>query len=485
MVEEQEFLKIEELTTQSHDFKKKWYGLEGKTETLTKFKQGFDEGFKKAVKEIYDDVDSCKNYVDVFEHSLKQYFPEQRSDITWMTKKVFRHLEDLRVLVKKDYEVLEASKDLSEKLKNLNTEFMKAEVKLKDAETKSGDACRKYFDMKNEFAAEQKLIDDKVKKDLEKVRGKFIEMTTPIVEGHDIALATRSVSISELFEHLTEKPEDVEKINLVVKRGVIFGKKAETDIAKTSVLKYVSGEILEGVPPLMKEKKRLIEKLKSDYAELPRLEKECEESEKQRKKIETPVEDLREKIAEMKKSEVFKFADYDGILETREQYLDKIKESEKDIKDYLDFALIHLKGFVELESDVEKRNLLTELKEMKERVSAMEKETAKAREDLSSKIQELTSATAAKEELETELATTVELKEASEKEIADVKRRMEGVTKKAQEFEKTVLPTLQKFESEIKSKLTEISSAAAASGKRGAEEQKVEKKLETLRGKKK
>ncbi|MFQ5800399.1 MAG: hypothetical protein ACE5HH_01600, partial [Candidatus Hydrothermarchaeales archaeon] len=336
MEEEKEFLTIEDLTKESHDFKTRWYGLVKRVEALTNFKSGFDEGFKEATKTLYEDVDACKDYVDRFEHHLKHYFPDQRSDITWMTKKVFRHLEDLRVMVKKDYDVLENSKELAQNLKNLTAELEKAEAKLKAAEKKSGGACRKYFDMKNEYTGELQSIEDKIKKRMDKIRGKFIEMTTPIVEGHGITLASKDMNISELFEHLAEKPEDAEKITLVVKKGGIFGKRAETDLAKTSVLKYVSGEILEGVAPIKKEKGKLVAKLKSDYAELPKLETECEEAEKHRKKLERPAEERRGKISEIKKSEVFKFADYDGILETREQYLDKINESEKEVKEYLD-----------------------------------------------------------------------------------------------------------------------------------------------------
>jgi chromosome segregation ATPase len=463
MEEEKEFLELEELTKQSHDFKKRWYGLAEKTETLTKFKSGFDEGFKDAVKAIYDDIDSCKDYVDGFEHHLKHYFPDHRSDITWMTKKVFRHLEELRVMAKKDYDVLENSKDLATNLKSLSADLGKADGKLKAAEKKSGDACRKYFDMKNEYTAELQAIDDKIKKQLEKIRGKFIEMTTPIVEGHDIALASRNVNITELFEHLSEKPGDVEKISLVVKKGGIFGKKAETDLAKTSVLKYVSGEILEGVSPINKDKKKQVDKLKSEYSELPRLEKACEDAENQRKKLEKPAEDMRMKISEIKKSEVFKFVDYDGILDTREQYIDKIGEAEKEVKEYLDFALLNLKGFVEAE----------------------EKEAAKAKEELSVKVKELRGISAAKEGLERKLLDTSDKLKAAEKEAADLHNKTQEVEKKVKELESTVSSTLQKFQSEIESNLSAITSAMESSAKKVKEVKKVEKKVESLRGKKK
>jgi chromosome segregation ATPase len=485
MDQEKEFLTLEELSQQSHDFKKKWYGLSEKAEGLTNFKSGFEEGFKENIKVIYEDIDSCKDYIDGFEHSLKHYFPDHRSDITWMTKKVFRHFEELRVMAKKDFDVLENSKDLAQSLKALIEDRDKAEAKLKVAETQSGEACRKYFDMKNEYTAEYQSIEDKLKKQMEKIREKFIEMTTPIVEGHDISLASRRVTISELFELLGEKPGDSEKISLVVKKGGIFGKKAETDLAKTSVLKYVAGEILDGVQPINKEKKKLIEKLKSEYSELPKLEKACEESETQRKKLEKPVEAVRSKIGEIKKSEVFKFVDYDGILETREQYLDKIGDGEKEVKEYLDFALLNLKGFVELEQDVEKRNLLSEIKTAKEQAAINEKEAAKAREDLNAKKKELTSVTASKEDLEKKLVDTAERQGAAESETAEIKKRIEDINKKVKVFERTVLSNLKKFESDVESKLSEINSAMETKTGKGKEVKKVEKKLDSLRGKSK
>jgi chromosome segregation ATPase len=485
MEEEKEFLELEELTKQSHDFKKRWYGLAEKAETLTNFKSGFEEGFKDSVKAIYEDIDSCKDYVDGFEHHLKHYFPDHRSDITWMTKKVFRHLEDLRVMAKKDYDVLENSKDLATNLKALSADLEKAEGKLKAAEKKSGESCRKYFDLKNEYTSELQAIDDKIKKQLEKIRGKFIEMTTPIVEGHDIALASRNVNISELFELLSEKPGDIEKISLIVKKGGIFGKKAETDLAKTSVLKYVAGEILEGVTPINKDKKKHVDKLKSEYSELPKLEKACEDAENQRKKLEKPAEDMRMKISEIKKSEVFKFVDYDGILETREQYIDKIGEAEKEVKEYLDFALLNLKGFVELEPDIEKRNLLAEVKTAKAKAEAEEKEATKAKEELSAKIKELRGISAAKEGLERKLLDISDKLKTAENEAEDLRKKTNDVEKKIKELESTVTSTLQKFQSEIESNLSAITSAMEGSGKKVKEVKKVEKKVDTLRGKKK
>ncbi|MFV2041338.1 MAG: hypothetical protein ACC644_05030, partial [Candidatus Hydrothermarchaeales archaeon] len=289
MVEETESLSMEELTKQVFDFKNKWYGLSGKAEGLSKFKSGFDEGFKEDIKAIYEDIDLCKDYVDRFELHLKKYFPEKRTDITWMTKKVFRHFEDLRVMAKKDSDILEGSKDLGDKLKGLQADLAKAEAKLKDAEKKSGEACRKYFDMKNEYAAEYQSIDGDIKKKLDTIEKKFFEMTTPIIEGQDITISSRTVGIKELFELLSEKPKDAEKISLVVKKGGLFGKKSEVDVAKTSVLKYVSGEILEGVAPILREKKKRVDSLKAKYTELPMLESTCENSEKSRKKFEQPA----------------------------------------------------------------------------------------------------------------------------------------------------------------------------------------------------
>ncbi len=485
MVEEKEFLSLEELTSQTNDFKKKWYGLTQKAESLSNFKSGFDEGFKSDIKAIYEDIDACKDYVDGFEHSLKHYFPDRRSDITWMTKKIYRHLEELRVMAKKDYDVLENSKELAHNLKGLSTELEKAEVKFKAAEEKSGESCRKYFDMKSDYTTARQAVDDKINKQLDKIRGKFIEMTTPIIEGHDIALASRTVSITELFDLLSDKPEDVDKISLLVKKGGLFGKKAETDLAKTSVLKYVSSEILEGVPPITKDKKKQIDKLKSEFSDLPRLEKACEEDEKQRKKLEKPVEELRAKIGEIKKSEVFKFVDYDGILETREQYVDKIKESEKEVREYLDFALLNLKGFAELESDVEKRNLLVEIKTAKEKAVSEEKEASKAREELSAKVKELNKVTASKESLEKKLEGITKRVKEAEKETAEAKKMNEAVLKKAGEFEKLVSGNLQRFQTEMASKIKEITSAMQPASDKTKAEAKVEKKMDTLRGKKK
>jgi len=476
---------MEELTKQAFDFKNKWYGLSGKAEGLTKFKSGFDEGFKEDIKAIYEDIDLCKDYVDRFESHLKKYFPDKRTDITWMTKKVFRHFEDLRVMAKKDSDILEGSKDLGGKLKALKADLATAEAKFKEAENKSGEACRKYFDMKNEYAAEYQSIDGDVKKKLDKIEKKFFEMTTPIIEGHDITISSRTVSIKELFELLSEKPKDVEKISLVVKKGGIFGKKAEVDVAKTSVLKYVTGEILEGVPPILKEKKKRVDTLKAKYTELPKLESACENSEKSRKKFEQPVDDLRAKIGDVKKSDVFKFVDYDGILEAREHYIERIGGAEKEVKEYLDFALVNFKGFVELETDVEKRQLLSEIKGAKITAVEKEKEAAKAREDLSAKVKELTKMTASKEGFEKKLSETQALLKTAESDAAEKSRRLEAVSGKVKAFESSVQAGLKNIGSTMTAGLSDINKSMQPAKGAGAAEKEVEKKVENLRGKKK
>ncbi len=493
MEKEKDFLSLNDLTAQSHDFKKKWYGIAEKAEALKGFKSGFEEDFKAAVKSVYDEVDACKEYIDVFEHSLKHYFPDQRNDITWNTKKVFRHLEDLRVMAKKDYEVLESSKDLSQNLKKLQADLEKANKKFKTVEKKSGDECRKYFDMKNDYTRDLQAIEEKINKKLEKIKGKFMKMTTPIVEGHIIRLESKEVSPEDLFVLLSENPGDSEKISLVIKKGGIFGRKSETDLAKTSVLKYVSEEIMEGVAPITKEKGQYISKLKSEYADLPKLEKACEEAEKKRKRLEKPVEDLREKIGDIRRSEVFKFSDYDGILETMEQYLDKIGEAEKDVEAYIDFALVNLKGFVELETDVEKRNLLAERKQLKEKTARFEKEAKEAKEALTAKTQELNKILAAKEEFEKKVAEASEKVKILEKEKSDIKRSAEAINKKVVEFEKHFIKTIRNLESEMQTKISDITlkelggrltSKGEPKSARAKEEKNVGEKVDVLREKK-
>ena len=484
MEKKDDFLPIDELTSQSHDFKKKWYGLSKNIESLTEYKSGFDEGFKEGIKSIYSDIDSCKDYVDSFEHSLKHYFPDKREDITWMTKKVYRQFEDFRVIVKRDVDVLENSKSLSLDLQELTAKLENDQAKLKKAEEKSGGDCRKYFDLKSEYTQEAQKIEAGLKKKLESIRNKFIEMTTPIVEGHSIQMSTSTVDIEGLFEHLVDKPQDIENITLVVKKGGFFGKKAESDIAKTSVLKYVSTEILDDVKPIKTEKDKLLKRVDSEFAELPKLEKICEESEKNRKKLEKPVEGLKIKISEIKKSEIFKFADYDGILETREIYLDKINESEKEVKEYLKFALLNLKGFTKLESDVEKRQLLEDIKGAREKAIAKEKDALKSRDELAVKTKELTSVIAAKEQLEKNLSGMTELKKSADKKTLASMKKIENVSKKAAELERLVQENFKKLEKEVATKLNEIAKAVKESAK-GADEAKVGKKVESLRGAKK
>lgn len=470
-----------ELEKRFFEFKNRWYGIVKKVEDIGKFKSGFDETFRSAIESLYRDADSCKKDVDSFRDQLKHYFPDSRTDIDWYTQKVSRHLDDLRVLIKDDKELLEGSKDLGNKIKELNRKVGEAEEDLKKAERESRDVCKRYFDLKNEYTVKRQKIDETINKELGRVRDKFVQMTSPIVESKDIMFGTRVVSLEELFEILVDKPSNAEKVVLFGKGKGLFAKKEE-DPAKTSVLRYVTKELMESAEPVRREKEDLVSRLESEFREMYLLEKECEEKERVRKRFEKPVEDLKLEINNLKKSEVFKFSEYDGILELREAYLSKIHEGEKDIKEYLDFALVSFKTFVELEPDVEKRGLLSELREAKVRAENLERDIKKARDDLSAKISELTLVKAAKENTEKQLDDTRAKLVATAKELEVAKFRIDSANKKLKELENEIYSKISSVENEFKRRIAEVLNIVGQ--KTAAEERAVEEKMESLRGKK-
>jgi len=476
------FVEAGELEKRFFEFKNRWYGAVKKVEDLSKFKSGFDEGFRAAIESIYRDIDACKKDVDSFRDQLKHYFPDSRTDIDWYTQKVSKHLDELRALIKDDKELLEGSKELGNKIKELNRKLEEAEEELRGAEKESREVCRKYFDLKNEYTVKRQKIDEGINKELGRVRDKFIQMTSPIVESRDIMFGTRAVSLEELFEILVDKPSNAEKMVLFIKKGGIFGKKAEEDPAKTSVLRYVSKEIMESAEPIRREKEDLISKLESEFKEMYLLEKECEEKERVRKRYEKPVESLKLEIGNLKKSEVFKFSEYDGILELREAYLNKIHEGEKDIKEYLDFGLVSFKTFVELEPDVEKRGLLSELREAKIKAENLERDMKKARDELSAKVSELTLVKASKENTEKQLEDTRAKLTATAKELEVARFRIDSANKKLKELENDIYSKITSVENEFKKRIAEV--LVIVGQKTAAEEKAVEEKMESLRSKK-
>jgi len=469
-----------ELEKRFFEFKNRWYGIVKKVEDIGKFKSGFDEAFRASIEGLYRDIDACKKDVDSFRDQLKRYFSDSRTDIDWYTQKVSRHLDDMRALVKDDKELLEGSKDIGGKIKNLNEKLSEAEEDLKNAERESRDVCKRYFDLKNEYTIKRQKIDETINKELSRVREKFVQMTSPIVESRDILVGTRPVSLEELFEVLVDKPSNVEKAVLFAKGGFL-GKKAE-DPAKTSVLRYVSKEIMESAEPIRREKEDLVSRLESEFKEMHGLEKECEDKERVKKRYEKPVEDLKHEIGNLKKSEVFRFSEYDGILELREAYLNKIHEGEKDIKEYLDFALVSFKTFVELEPDVEKRGLLSELREAKIKAENLERDIKKARDDLSTKVSELTLAKAAKENAEKQLEDTRAKLAAVAKELEVARFRIDSANKKLKDLEGEIYNKISSVENEFKKRIAEV--LVIVGQKSAAEERAVEEKMESLRSKK-
>ncbi|MFQ6136297.1 MAG: hypothetical protein ACE5PM_03855 [Candidatus Hydrothermarchaeales archaeon] len=398
----EKFLSPEELSKRLVSFKDMWYGIPQKSEALSNFRSGFDAGFKEAIAEISSDVEACKAELNELEVQLKHRFPELRSDISEMSKKILNLVELFDEDVKEDRGDIDTSVELRKKLNALNKDLKKATARYKSFEKESADVATRYFDMKSDYSQERQKIENASKDKVDKVQKKFVEKAMPIVEGHDIFVGPQKVDLDGLFGMLVETPKIVGRIKLVSrKKGGFFGKSAKEDNkARSSVLKYVAGEILDELAPINKEKTQLLLKLDSEYSELKDLEKECAKNEAKLKELARPRDKISEQIARIKEDKAFRLSGQDGVLEVRGNYLAKFNNAHEVMKEYLEVTGKALEGYEPLEPDVEKRELRAKKKELSETIKALEKKVAEAERELKNKSEEFEKA---KEGLESDI----------------------------------------------------------------------------------
>lgn len=458
----EKFLKPQSISKRLAAFKDIWYGIARKIEELSRYKSGFDDEFKNALKDILKDLEKCRHKLETVNPSIKHNLPSRSSEIDKRAAAAITAIKVFSRAVEKDVENVIDLRKLKKRAKDIEETIEKREIRFRDVESRTSDLCTRYFERKKEYKRERDIIDEKINAKIDRVRKTFYEKIKPIVEEYDIVFGAQEIEIDQLFSTILQSPAFVEGVSLVpkeVKRGFfesIFKKKEDLDKgAKETVLRYVSKEIASDAKPIEALKMQALVKLDSKFADLKGLERACGDAEKRRAEIMTPRQDLLNELSNIRKSDVFTYEDSDKVFSIREAYLKTFNEKTPALREFLSFVTRSFEGY-EYEPDVEKRELKSQIKELASNVKALEEENRTVK-DLEKE----------KAALQNKLD---EIKEASrrvitkqETENVRLKEKLDGVSKEYAKYKKEAVGTLTQelekqdgIKKDLESKMVEL-----------------------------
>jgi chromosome segregation ATPase len=458
----EKFLKPQSISKRLAAFKDIWYGIARKIEELSRYKSGFDDEFKNALKDILKSLQKCRHKLETVNPSIKHNLPSMSSEIDKRTTAVITAIDEFSRAVEKDVENVINLRKLKKRANDIEETIERMEIRFRDVESKTSDFCTRYFERKKEYKREHGIIDEKINAKIDRVRKNFYEKIKPIVEEYDIVFGAQEIEINQLFSTILQNPAFVEGVSLVpkeVKMGFfdsIFKKTEDMDKgAKETVLRYVSKEIASDAKPIEALKMQALVKLDSKFADLKGLERACSDAEKRRSEIMAPRQDLLNELSNIRKSDAFSYEDYDKVFSIREAYLKMFNEKTPALREFLSFVTRSFEGY-EYEPDVEKRELKSQIKELVSNIKTLEEEnrTVKALEKektaLRNKLDEIK--TASRRVISKQETENVRLKE-----------KLEGISKEYAKYKKDAVGTLTKelekqdaVKKDLESKMVEL-----------------------------
>ncbi len=383
------FLSSKEASKRLITFKDLWYSLAQKCEALGDHETGLDEEFRKSLVDLDNTLKKCHRHLGEIEPSLKHLMPTRKEDIGSLTSGVTGGIAEFKKDVELQLEDVKRFKTTSTDLNKLVKKLEAIEEEYREAEAKTSGVCTKYFERKNDYNRAKERLTGEIQDKLKGVKDKFFEKLEPIVEGHELIFRGRPIELEDLFMRLLERPTDAELVDLTPRgasKGILdrlAGKKTQMNKeARIVVLRYVSEEIIGVSKPIKNQEDQELSKLDAQYADMRALEVECKKAEKRMDELSKPRDDIKEEINRLRSKEAFELGEYDAILELRDKYVNMFEVINGKVKVLLKGAEELLEGYIEVEPDIEKRELKIQIKELKGIIEEVELERRRLEEHL-------------------------------------------------------------------------------------------------------
>jgi len=425
----EEFLSPDELIKGFGSFKEQWYGIAEKSEALSNYKSGFDDGFEKAITEIYHEVKSCKENIESFSLSVTRHIPESRGEIKELSGSIIGGIERLMDTLHQDLKILKDYNSLKTKLSDMEKKFKVVDKRYKRASDQAEKTFREYKDKSNAYEDALQKIKGASDKNLSKIRKKHLDSFHEVFDGFDLVTRDYGKKIDQftLFSSLLVDDNFINKIEVQPKglRKLIGAKKLELGVRKT-LLEYKIEEILKETKPVLKVEEEKLKKYESELSHIGELKKTAQKREEDLEEVEHGKEVLEKKIEKIKSTgdEIMcKFQDYENILDLMEGYMQSFNEINKDRKSFFRLVEGALQMYEVPELDFEKRELKEENRAMSQAIEKKEQPILKLENELGGIIKEYESSKAVFEKQSPEIRRLVSSIKKQEKRINELKQK--------------------------------------------------------------
>ena len=286
-----------------------WYSVTKLCEGLKRYGAVREEGFMGSLDAILSGIEGFEKLLDEVYQSIIYSFPAYPEKIGSQKNEILEATAYLKEKVKRDQKRIASLQEKDEEI--IKAKLEKLQQQYEDLERETSEKCNKYFERKKEHAVVLERIEGEVGRRIKAISGAFVEKTSDIVEGYEITLHERSISVEGLFNALIEGHADIEGIHIKpLGRGgfldVITGTASKQERAKESVLKYEAQEIVQKALPLKKKEAELIAKLDRKFKDLQGLEDDCKKAEEKRKEAVDLRDRLRTELGEIDAPEKLK-----------------------------------------------------------------------------------------------------------------------------------------------------------------------------------
>lgn len=283
-------------------------------EKLSKFNSGLDKGIGRSLEKVLEGLEAC-----LAEAEKKGY------------EGILPLIKDFIAEVQLDLENLMSLKGLMERLSGAEEEFQRLHATQREYEVKATEACREYFERRQEYVRAQAKVRYSTRRDIEKIRTEFLESAAATTRGYRILISGSPGRVEDLFDMIMSN--NYRKIKLIPKTeskkffGVLRAHEEDV-LAKKEVLDYLTQEAARKISPILVREQREKARIESSFPDLKALEEACKKADELREQASRPLEDLRREIIEMRKSRVYAYSTKEKIRELREKYFSKIREIE-------------------------------------------------------------------------------------------------------------------------------------------------------------
>ncbi|MFQ5815454.1 MAG: hypothetical protein ACE5G7_03040 [Candidatus Hydrothermarchaeaceae archaeon] len=451
------------------EFKDSWYALAQKCEGLSEYKSGLDEGFGSALTSILQAIRDLDDLLDNISVATQMHIPSKRDEVEEIRAAFMASLRELEGEIDGGLKMLGRYAELSPRLDEVSKNLRSLRERHDDFKKHATRTCDHYSRMKGEYEQRINNIRAATDRELEKIKSRFISELNSTFEGYCIVSKSHQeeLALDLLLERLIQDPNYYQKVD-VVHRG-LFGRKRSDIEARLVLLQYKAAEISKAIRPVLDEEKKRISKFEGEGKRVSDLGIQCRELREEEKALFSKRESLEKDVGEVE-IEIgnirARFGNYAKLADLVDSYVKKFGETTHFRNKLSGIIESSFAAYEPVEKDVEKRELMEEVKTLRGRLAPLESERKKLKKDLGN-------ANKLVKENEKKIKNLTKELEKTRSEAKDLGGKLSSVTVEKKSLKKELSKTMREkdsIEKHLKEKeiATHIKTAESAERKKAA-----------------